>query len=76
MTAEPRGVMMPVPSDTTRRIETMRDQGYGYHTIARTLNAHQVPTASGQGQWHPASVRATVMPGYWAEYQRRRRHAG
>ena len=66
---------MPVNNDTVRRISGMRDQGYGYHTIARTLNAGQVPTASGAGRWYAASARAAVVPGYWATYQRQRRNA-
>lgn len=68
------GVMtMPADRETVRRISGMRDQGYGYRVIARTLNADQVPTASGAGRWHPASARAAVIPGYWTDYQRQRR---
>ena len=64
---------MPVSSDAARQIEAMRDQGFGFRTIARTLNERHIPTASGVGQWYPASARAAVTPGYWAEYQRQRR---
>jgi hypothetical protein len=66
---------MTANSDAVRRISGMHSQGYGYHTIARTLNADRVPTASGQGQWHAASARAAITPGYWAAYQRQRRSA-
>ncbi len=51
-------------------ISRLRHQGYGYTEIARSLNQRGVPTSSGRGRWHPATVRRTVNPDGWAAYIR------
>jgi len=55
----------------------MRAQGYSWHVIAANLNRRGVPTASGQGQWWPASCLRAVDRPQWNSYMRayRQRHA-
>jgi hypothetical protein len=51
----------------------LKAEGLGPAAIAARLNAGQVPTPSGRGQWWPDSVRRHVDPGPWADYIRRYR---
>jgi len=63
--------------DAEREIARMRAQGYSWHVIAANLNRRGVPTASGQGQWWPASCLRAVDRPQWNSYMRayRQRHA-
>lgn len=54
--------------DARAEIVRLRAAGYGTRTIARTLNARGVPTPSGRGQWHPATVQRHADPAPWAAY--------
>lgn len=49
-----------VPDELRARLRSMRDSGMGLRTIARTLNEEGVPTATGKGTWHPATVRSAL----------------
>ena len=49
-------------------IERLRQLGYSYPAIARSLNAQGIATPSGRGQWHDSSVRAHHDPEAWAAY--------
>jgi len=40
-----------------QRIRTMRENGKSYQIIADHLNSKNIPTPSGDGEWHPTSVR-------------------
>ena len=57
------------------RAEIVRLQaaGYGYTTIANSLNRRGVPTPSGRGRWHPETVKRHLDPGPWRDYIRRYR---
>jgi hypothetical protein len=67
--------LLPKAPVVQARAEIVRLQAQGYRPseIARSLNARQVPTPSGRGQWWPDSVRRHVDPGPWADYIRRYR---
>jgi hypothetical protein len=53
--------------DARRRIEQLRAAGYGWHTVAATLNDEGVPTVTGQGRWH-ASTCWRTEPEHRARY--------
>jgi len=56
---------------TAALVDDLAARGYGRHTIAAVLNARQVPTASGRGQWWPSTVAAVLDRGaYRRTYQR------
>ena len=44
-----------VPASAQRAVE-LRDQGLSLAQIAASLNAEQVPTPSGKGQWGKSNV--------------------
>jgi DNA invertase Pin-like site-specific DNA recombinase len=45
-----------LPDEVRERITAMRADGATYTAIADRLNAEQVPTARGRGQWYPSTV--------------------
>jgi len=53
----------PATLDETivERIVNEHAAGAGWTTIARTLNADEVPTAHGGARWHASTVRAIVL---------------
>ena len=61
---------MPADDRARATAARLRAAGYGRRVIARRLNADNVPTASGKGQWHPASVARLEDPSGWAGYIR------
>lgn len=80
---------MELPAELTAgfRIEAraeivrMRTAGYPNRTIAASLNARGVPTPSGRGQWHGATVLRHGDPmaaerwrRYMADYRARHRY--
>lgn len=58
--AKQRGTRLGRPSnldrDVAERIESLREFGMTYQAVADRLNAEDVPTPTGAGQWWPASV--------------------
>ncbi len=40
-----------------RKVETMRERGLSYQSIADSFNLWKVATRTGGGQWHPKTVR-------------------
>jgi hypothetical protein len=67
----------PATLDARAEISRLRAQGYGILDIARSLNARGVPTRSGRGRWHEATVRRYLDKERWNAYMRdyRRRQA-
>jgi hypothetical protein len=64
-------VVVAVNEATATLVDELVERGYTRHTIARILNARQVPTASGRGQWWPATVAAVLDGGaYRRAYMR------
>lgn len=62
---------MALEPATVALVEDLTARGYSTHTVAAALNARQVPTASGRGQWWPATVAAVLDRGaYRRTYMR------
>jgi Recombinase len=63
--AEGHPVELPVqrrtPPGLADRIVAMRDAGATYRAIADALNADQIPTVRGGGEWRPSSLRSAIM---------------
>lgn len=57
-------------------IAQLHAAGLGSFVIARRLNADGVPTPSGRGRWHPATVRRHAHPEAWTAYMRDYRARG
>jgi hypothetical protein len=53
-----------------QELRALNAAGVGHYTLAGALNAQQIPTPSGRGFWHGASVRQYTEPERWAAYQR------
>lgn len=60
-----RGAQLGRPSgvapETRAVIRLLRQQGRGWHAIARLLNEDQVPTAQGGARWYASTVRAVHL---------------
>jgi hypothetical protein len=71
---------VPVPPaiNADAEIARLRTQGYGWRSVAASLNRRGVPTPSGRGQWHCNTAYRHVNRDVWAAYMRRyrRAHAG
>ena len=50
-----------LPQRVVERIVASRNDGLGWSTIARQLNAENVPTAHGGARWHASTVRAVAL---------------
>ncbi len=50
-----------VTAAVVERITTARSAGESWPKIAAALNADQVATPTGRGQWHPAGCRAVAL---------------
>jgi hypothetical protein len=65
-------------ADPVQRARTLRASGLSYAAVAARLNAEGVPTTSGVGSWHSATVRRLVdhqAHETWNAYMRRYRGA-
>jgi DNA invertase Pin-like site-specific DNA recombinase len=49
------------PPDIADRIVAMREAGATFQAIADHLNANEVPTVRGGGEWRPSSVRSALI---------------
>lgn len=45
------------------KIEGMRDRGLSYQAIADLFNIWQVSTRTGEGKWHPKTIRELADSG-------------
>lgn len=49
-----------LPASTRQLVADLRAQGLSFQSVADRLNADGVPTATGAGQWYPATVAKVI----------------